>query len=93
MTHAESTEAARETMRRFRASWRTERREGRLTNARANLELWIDETDDTLAGIHWDSLVRGWDRLDTEQRAQLREEAARLARSDGTLDTLRALPN
>ncbi len=93
LANAESTEDARDVMQRFRASWRAERHEDRLTNARANLELWIDETDHTLADLHWDSLVRSWGRLDAEQRAQLREEAARLVPVNGRLDALCALPD
>jgi hypothetical protein len=93
LAHTDSPEAAREVMRRFRASWRAERHDERLSNARANLELWIDETDETLAEIHWDALVRSWGRLDAGQHARLREEAARLSPGDGTLDALGTLPD
>jgi len=93
LAHAESSQAAREVMRRFRASWRSERHAERLTNARANLHLWLDETDETLTEIHWDALRRSWERLDRAQRAELREEAARLAPGNGALDALRALPS
>lgn len=92
LAHAESPEAARAVMRRFRASWRSERHAERLSNARANLNLWIDETDETLAEIHWDALRRSWERLDSDQRAKLREQGARLSRGNGALDALRTLP-
>jgi len=92
LAHAESPQAARAVMQRFRASWRSERHAERLSNARANLNLWIDETDETLADIHWDALRRSWERLDPDQRAQLREEATRLSRGNGALDALRTLP-
>jgi hypothetical protein len=92
LAHAESPQAARAVMQRFRASWRSERHAERLSNARANLNLWIDETDQTLADIHWDALRLSWERLDPDQRAQLREEATRLSRANGALDALRTLP-
>jgi len=88
LAHAESSQAARAVMRRFRASWRSERHAEWLTNARANLHMWLDETDETLIEIHWDALRRSWERLDQEQRAALREEAARLSPGNGALDAL-----
>ena len=92
LAHAESPEVARAVMQRYRMSWRSERHSERLSNARANLNLWLDETDTPLAEIHWDALRRSWELLDSDQRAQLREEAARLSRGNGALDALRRLP-
>jgi hypothetical protein len=90
LADAESSEAARVVMQRFRASWRSERHAERMSNARANLDLWLDESDETLAEIHWDALRRSWERLNPNQRATLRDEASRLSRGN---DALRTLPD
>lgn len=93
LADAASSKIARAVMQRFRVCWRCERYAERMSNARANLNLLLDESDDTLAAIHLDALRRSWDRLDPAQRAALRGEASRFSRGNDILEAVRELPD
>lgn len=94
LTGAASPHAAREVVRRCRGAWRSERRAGRTSNARAFMHEWLTHPDATLAEVHGDALQRSWERLDHEQRATLKAEASRLRRAKAArLDGLLALPD
>lgn len=88
LADAASSEIARALMQRFRICWRCERHAERMTDARADLSLSLDESDGALAEIHAGALLRSWGRLDREQRATLRDEASKLPRGNGLLDAL-----
>ncbi len=88
LAHAESAQDARAVMERFRASWRAERESERLSTARDDLDLWINESDETLAALHADAMRRSWERLDSGQRAQIRDDLCQCPRALDALDAL-----
>jgi hypothetical protein len=92
LASAESSDDARAVMRRWRATWRSERLAERMSSARAFMREWLTQTDPTLAEIHADMLRRSWERLDPGDRATLKAEGLRLAPS-ALADDLRGLPH
>jgi hypothetical protein len=92
LASAESDDAGRNVMRRWRQTWRSEEHAERMEDARNDMGEWLAESDPGLSEIYADSLRRTWERLDGAQRATLKAEGLRLA--PRTLaDDLRALPD
>jgi hypothetical protein len=92
LTSADSDEAARTLMRRWRRTWRAEARDFNMEDAWDAITHWLDQTDPALAGVVEDAVRRSWDRLDREQREALREQGTGLADSEAQRDVLRGLP-
>lgn len=90
---AESSVEARAIARRWRKAWRAEQHAQRMDDARAYMEQWLTQTDPAMQDIWADTVHRSWDRLDREQRATLKAEAADRASNGAVAGAIRSLPD
>jgi hypothetical protein len=91
LASAESDEAARAVMQRWRATWRAEPHSERLRDAREYINEWLTATEPARRDLCADTLRRSWERLDNDQRAALKAEGLRRA-PRRLADAVRALP-
>lgn len=93
LTSARSDDDAWVIAKRWRKTWRSERRAELMSSAQGLMREWLTEDDPTFAEIHADTLRHCWEGLDREQRAALKADGLHLARKFARADAVHSLPD